>query len=74
MQVQHGINHVTGRPLLPPVKFREVQLPRKKKRAVGAQERDVMIQGMCHSCHKWIDLQSVKDVEVKVSAGECARW
>lgn len=87
MHVHHGINHHTGLPLDPPVKFRARDVVHKKAKgnsngrgaggsggegsvngtAAAARDRQVMKQGLCHVCKKWVDLQSVKDVDVKVS-------
>ncbi|KAJ7186725.1 hypothetical protein C8R46DRAFT_1273573 [Mycena filopes] len=61
MQYQHGISAATGRPLSPPVDFRVVALAAVKK-----SERAQMQQGKCHKCRRWVALQTVKDVDVKV--------
>lgn len=61
LQIQHGISTETGLPMAPPVQFRETQ-----RRSHGPHERSTMLQGLCHACNKWIDLQSVKQVAVKV--------
>ncbi|CAO1636139.1 unnamed protein product [Sympodiomycopsis kandeliae] len=53
LTVHHGINHHTGLPFDPPVK-------------VAMDEKKGMKKGLCHHCHKWIDMVSVKSVDVKV--------
>lgn len=61
LSVQHGINFATGLPFAPPLKFRTTT---RKPRS--AHERKTMLQGLCHSCRKWVDVESTKSVEVKV--------
>ncbi|CAO1619797.1 unnamed protein product [Parajaminaea phylloscopi] len=61
LSVQHGINFATGLPFAPPLKFRTVD-----RKARSAHERSRMMQALCHSCRKWVDVESTKAVEVKV--------
>nr|GAT59737.1 predicted protein [Mycena chlorophos] len=61
MQYYHGISAVTGQPLSPPVDFRVVDRSAPKK-----GERTQITEGKCHKCTKWVAVQSIKDVEVKV--------
>lgn len=63
VQMHHGVSFATGRPFDPPVQFRDVQVD------VGGTQK-TMPQGLCHSCKKWIDLDSSKPVTVKVGAWE----
>lgn len=64
LQITHGIMPATGQPMDPPVGFRSVD---RGGNAVATGERKTILQGECHACGKWIPLESVKDVEVKVS-------
>ncbi|KAL1694595.1 hypothetical protein GGG16DRAFT_87233 [Schizophyllum commune] len=61
MQYAHGISATTTRPFSPPVRFRQV---RRERIAKG--ERVMMMEGLCHQCKKWVAVEGVKDVEVKV--------
>ncbi|KAF7361245.1 hypothetical protein MSAN_01156600 [Mycena sanguinolenta] len=61
MQFQHGISAASGRPLLPPIDFRVA--PRA---AATKLERTEIKQGKCHKCLCWVDIETVKNVEVKV--------
>lgn len=61
LQIQHGISSFTKRPFAPPLRFRVV----KRKRRT-AYEREDMLQALCHACKKWIDVQSTKDLDVKI--------
>ncbi|KAI0027976.1 hypothetical protein K488DRAFT_80910 [Vararia minispora EC-137] len=61
MQYAHGISPVTGAPFSPPVAFRTDPRPK-----AGQRERHDMRQGKCHKCKKWVDLESVKNVDTKV--------
>ncbi|KAJ6510387.1 hypothetical protein C8R45DRAFT_387482 [Mycena sanguinolenta] len=61
MQFQHGISAASGRPLLPPIAFRVAPRP-----AATKLERTEMKQGKCHKCLCWVDIETVKNVEVKV--------
>ncbi|KAJ6584290.1 hypothetical protein B0H10DRAFT_1832892 [Mycena sp. CBHHK59/15] len=61
MQYHHGISASTGRPLSPPIDFRVVTRPCPKK-----TERAEVQQGKCHKCLRWIVIETIKDVNVKV--------
>ncbi|KAJ7475231.1 hypothetical protein B0H11DRAFT_1866128 [Mycena galericulata] len=61
MQYHHGISASTGRPLSPPIDFRVVARPSPKKK-----ERAEVQQGKCHKCMRWIAVETVMDVDVKV--------
>ncbi|KAJ7725929.1 hypothetical protein B0H16DRAFT_1735868 [Mycena metata] len=61
MQHYHGISAITGRPLSPPVDLRVVARPAAKR-----PNRAEMQQGKCHKCHRWVAIQTTKDVDVKV--------
>ncbi|KAJ7034764.1 hypothetical protein C8F04DRAFT_560911 [Mycena alexandri] len=61
MQYYHGISATTGRPLSPPIDFRVVARPAAKR-----PNRAEMQQGKCHKCHRWVAIQTAKDVDTKV--------
>ncbi|EGO23080.1 hypothetical protein SERLADRAFT_362390 [Serpula lacrymans var. lacrymans S7.9] len=61
MQYSHGISAMTARPFSPPVAFRV-----SARRSPGKLERTHILEGKCHKCSKWIAVEGVKDVEVKV--------
>lgn len=65
LQIAHGIMPATAQPMDPPVAFRSGDRVGNGVAAHG--ERRTIMQGECHACGKWIALESVKDVEVKVS-------
>ncbi|GJE94021.1 DUF4451 domain-containing protein [Phanerochaete sordida] len=60
MQYAHGISS-SGKPFSPPVAFKHLTRP-----ACGRQEKARILQGRCHACSKWVNVEGVKDVEVKV--------
>ncbi|KAL0948139.1 hypothetical protein HGRIS_010759 [Hohenbuehelia grisea] len=62
MQYAHGISATTCQPFSPPLDFRTVS-----RSLCGKHERSVIKQGKCHKCSKWISVEGVKDVELKVS-------
>lgn len=68
--VQHGVSSHTGRPFDPPLEIREVSTGAATD---SANERATMLQGHCHACRQWIDLQSVKSVDVKVKVSHSHR-
>lgn len=61
LQNFHGISALTGLPFTPPSKFRI------RKRSAKPRERGEIIQGLCHSCKKYIDMQGPKETDVKVA-------
>ncbi|KAH7923591.1 hypothetical protein BV22DRAFT_984174, partial [Leucogyrophana mollusca] len=61
MQYSHGISALTSRPFSPPVAFRVT--PRRNP---GKYERARILEGRCHHCRKWVAVEGVKDLEVKV--------
>lgn len=61
MQYYHGISATSGLPLSPPLKFRLTNRP-----GHGKIERSKWVEGLCHSCSKWVPCDGVKDVETKV--------
>jgi hypothetical protein len=69
LQIAHGIMPATGQPMDPPVAFRRVD---RVGNGVAQGDRKTIMQGECHACGKWIALESVKDVEVKVSGEKLA--
>lgn len=62
MQNFHGVSALTGLPFTPPSKFRTKARPNAKPK-----ERKELVQGLCHSCNKYIDIQGPKETEVKVA-------
>lgn len=58
---QHGISPETHAPFHPPVEFRSAIVKKPK-----AHDRKVMLQGKCHACQHFIDLQSVRDGYIMV--------
>ncbi|KAF9005244.1 hypothetical protein BDQ17DRAFT_1240714 [Cyathus striatus] len=61
MQYAHGVSSSTGRPFFPPLSVRVVDRSSPKK-----NEKKTMQEGKCHQCRKWVSMQGVKDVDVKV--------
>lgn len=61
MQYYHGISPQSFLPFSPPLAFRlsAVQNPAKT-------EKKEITEGRCHKCDKWVAVDGVKDVEVKV--------
>ncbi len=65
-----GISPSTGLPFSPPVAFmHSVHVPHSKPAFKSKQERSRIEQGKCHKCNKWVPVEGVKDVEVKVNSG-----
>lgn len=56
-----GISAVSCTPFSPPVSFRTT-----KRRNPGKRERTHIVEGKCHKCKKWIPVESLKDLEIKV--------
>ncbi|KAI6144335.1 hypothetical protein BKA82DRAFT_2388383 [Pisolithus tinctorius] len=61
MQYGHGISAVSSTPFSPPVSFRTT-----KRRNPGKRERTHILEGKCHKCKKWIPVESLKELEIKV--------
>ncbi|KAI6123004.1 hypothetical protein EV401DRAFT_2196124 [Pisolithus croceorrhizus] len=61
MQYGHGISAVSCTPFSPPVSFRTT-----KRRNPGKRERTHIVEGKCHKCKKWIPIESLKDLDIKV--------
>ncbi|KAL0579707.1 hypothetical protein V5O48_002271 [Marasmius crinis-equi] len=61
MQYMHGISAASSLPFLPPLAFRVSNRPRALK-----TEKTQIKEGKCHQCHKWVPVEGVKDMEVKV--------
>ncbi|KIJ19474.1 hypothetical protein PAXINDRAFT_7961 [Paxillus involutus ATCC 200175] len=55
------ISSTSARPFSPPVAFRSTERQNPAK-----NERTKTIEGKCHKCKKWIPLESIKNIEVKV--------
>ncbi|KAJ3552724.1 hypothetical protein NM688_g4001 [Phlebia brevispora] len=51
----------TGTPFSPPIAFRTI-----KHISTSKYEKSQLVQGRCHKCKKWVNVEGVKDVEVKV--------
>ncbi|KAI0687811.1 hypothetical protein BC835DRAFT_377224 [Cytidiella melzeri] len=67
MQYYHGISPSTGLPFSPPVAFHRIpNVPHSKQGIKVKQEKAEIEQGKCHKCKKWVAVEGVKDVEVKV--------
>ena len=56
-----GISAVTARPFSPPIQFRVATRSRPLK-----TEKSNILEGKCHKCRKWIAVEGVKNVTVKV--------
>ncbi|TFK35870.1 hypothetical protein BDQ12DRAFT_611067, partial [Crucibulum laeve] len=56
-----GICAATGRPFSPPLAFRTVTRNKAAK-----MDRSKIQEGKCHKCSKWVAVEGIKDVEVKV--------
>lgn len=61
--MHHGISFMTGKPFDPPDRYRDVEM---EVTISGNTVKKTMPQGLCHACGKWIDLDSVKPVAVKI--------
>lgn len=61
MMYTHGILPSTLRPMDPPIDFRVVARP-----SSNSKDRQAMLQGECHGCGKWIDVESRKVLPVNV--------
>ncbi|KAF8840438.1 hypothetical protein BDN67DRAFT_903536, partial [Paxillus ammoniavirescens] len=69
LQYGHGISSTSARPFSPPVAFRST-----KRQNPAKNERTKTIEGKCHKCKKWIPLESIKNIEVKVCSPPLLRW
>ena len=56
-----GISAMTALPFSPPTDFRTIIRPRASK-----TEKSEILEGKCHRCCRWIAIEGVKDVPVKV--------
>ncbi|TDL26719.1 hypothetical protein BD410DRAFT_715454, partial [Rickenella mellea] len=61
MQYAHGISPTTALPFSPPIEFRTIHREPNHK-----NEKEEMLEGMCHKCQNWIPLEGVKCVEAKL--------
>ena len=67
LRIVTGISPSTSQPFSPPVAFMRTANPSQLKAGFKAkQERTHIEQGKCHKCNKWVAVEGVKDVEVKV--------
>jgi hypothetical protein len=68
--VNPGISPSTGLPFSPPVAFTFVNNASHSKQTFKAKQEKLRVeQGKCHKCHRWIAVEGVKDVDVKVCLG-----
>ncbi|KAG8728714.1 hypothetical protein FRC11_010351, partial [Ceratobasidium sp. 423] len=61
MQYYHGLSAQTGLPFSPPIAFRQ-----KKRQRVEVSEREVIEEGKCHVCKKWVPIETVKPLKIMV--------
>ncbi|KAF9073836.1 hypothetical protein BDP27DRAFT_1318232 [Rhodocollybia butyracea] len=61
MQYSHGISAASALPFSPPLAFRMTTRTSNHK-----TEKSTLKEGKCHKCSKWVPVEGVKDVEVKV--------
>ncbi|PWN38344.1 uncharacterized protein FA14DRAFT_115509, partial [Meira miltonrushii] len=59
----HGISPKSRLPFDPPVAFRKQKIVRDER---NNKRREWMLQGQCHNCQKFIDMESVRDATVNV--------
>ena len=60
-----GISAVTALPFSPPIAYRVTPRPHPAKK-----EKSEIVEGKCHKCRKWVAIEGVKDMEIKVRS----RW
>lgn len=58
----HGISPKTVQPFEPPIAFRMQKITQEKI----SKRREWMLQGQCHNCKKFVDMESVRDAPVNV--------
>jgi len=56
-----GISATSHRPFSPPIDFRTTERCNPAK-----HERSHILEGKCHKCKRWIPVESVKDMDIKV--------
>ncbi|KAE9410757.1 hypothetical protein BT96DRAFT_804807, partial [Gymnopus androsaceus JB14] len=61
MQYSHGISASSSYPFSPPIAFRMTS-----RTAHHKSEKTRIKEGRCHKCLKWVAVEGIKDVEVKV--------
>ncbi|KAK7027327.1 hypothetical protein VNI00_015290 [Paramarasmius palmivorus] len=61
VELDTGISAASSLPFSPPLAFRVSRRPRVQK-----SEKTTIKEGKCHQCQKWIPVEGVKDMEVKV--------
>ncbi|KAL4244557.1 hypothetical protein ABKN59_009993 [Abortiporus biennis] len=68
MQYTHGISPVNSLPFSPPTAFRIIARtgPKGTELAIGKHEKSHLMQGKCHKCNKWVNVEGIKDVPTKV--------
>ncbi|EUC56842.1 DUF4451 domain protein [Rhizoctonia solani AG-3 Rhs1AP] len=63
MQYYHGISPKTGLPFSPPIAFRQTE---RKPSRIKCREREVVEEGKCHACEKWIPIETITMADVLV--------
>ncbi|KIM87808.1 hypothetical protein PILCRDRAFT_814524 [Piloderma croceum F 1598] len=63
MQYYHGISSRTHLPFSPPTSFRLSPRPNASQ---TKHEKTVMMEGRCHKCVMWVDIEGVKVGDAKV--------
>ncbi|KAN0060117.1 hypothetical protein ACQY0O_008091 [Thecaphora frezii] len=61
MQYAHGISAATGLPFTPPIAFQMRERPN-----AATREKTEILQGKCHVCKKYVDVEGTKIGTVKV--------
>ncbi|KAF8550723.1 hypothetical protein OG21DRAFT_1499629 [Imleria badia] len=61
LQYAHGISSISARPFSPPVAFRTIERHNPAK-----NERTSIQEGKCHRCKKWVLVESIKNIDIKV--------
>lgn len=62
LTVQHGISAKTFLPMDPPIAYQIKAI----KYVLNGERKDWMLQGKCHACGRYIDMESVRDGGVNV--------
>lgn len=57
-----GISATSSGPFSPPIEFRTTE-----RRNPAKHERTHILEGKCHKCMKWIPVESLKDMAIKVN-------
>ena len=57
-----GISATSHQPFSPPIDFRTTE-----RCDAAKHERPRILEGKCHKCNKWIPVESVKELDIKVT-------